>query len=177
MIATLQPKRKKVTRRRKEVDTSTLKGRFAERLLTLRLRAGLDVSEMASKLGIPEGTYHNYERATSIPPLDLWDEIAKIFGISIRELLPEDGNKNVISTLAKSPDISTYEGRFAVRLRGLRESAMISVSEMARSIGIEPEIYTKYESGICTPPIEIAFRIAQKLDIPVSVFSLEIRKK
>ncbi|GHT25259.1 hypothetical protein FACS189419_10110 [Planctomycetales bacterium] len=79
-----------MARPRKEVDTSTYTGRFAERLKKLREKSGLTVEELAEKSGVPRTTIYNWESLTRTPSID--DNlllISEALGVKVRNLLPE----------------------------------------------------------------------------------------
>ncbi len=54
----------------------------------------------------------------------------------------------------KPPDASTYSGRFAVRLRMLREKAGLTVNEVAEQLGVSYVAVYNWEAGSRTPPLE-----------------------
>ncbi|MCL2305722.1 MAG: helix-turn-helix domain-containing protein [Planctomycetaceae bacterium] len=74
---------------RKQPDSTTYSGRFAIRLRTLREKAGLTVQEVAEKLGVPFKSYYNWEASRSLPSIDKLPEIADVFGVKTRSILPE----------------------------------------------------------------------------------------
>ena len=76
-------------RPRKQVDTSTYRGRFALRLKELREEAGLSVEQFAEKSGIPVQTLYNWEKARRVPSMDQFPQISKALGVSIDTLLPK----------------------------------------------------------------------------------------
>jgi len=56
--------------------------------------------------------------------------------------------KPVMSPRNRKPvDVSTYEGRFAVRLRTLREKTGMTVEELAQKTGIQRSKLYFWESG------------------------------
>ena len=65
----------------------------------------------------------------------------------------------------KEVDISTYTGRFAVRLKTLREKAGLSVEELAEKSGIPKRTLFNWESGRCCPLIEKFPTIAEILGV------------
>lgn len=72
-----------------------------------------------------------------------------------------------MSPAAKAPDESTYSGRFAARLRMLREKTGMTgmqFSDAIRNEGykIGQRTYFDWETGRTTPPLE-AFPILAKL--------------
>lgn len=67
----------------------------------------------------------------------------------------------------KAPDESTYSGRFAARLRALREKAGLTgqqAAEAIRQAGYElgERSYYNWESGKASPPID-AFPVLAKV--------------
>jgi transcriptional regulator with XRE-family HTH domain len=54
----------------------------------------------------------------------------------------------------KSPDPSTYSGRFAIRLRALREKAGLTVEEVAASIEMKAATVYSWESGRTEPKVD-----------------------
>lgn len=61
----------------------------------------------------------------------------------------------------KAPDTSTYSGRFAVRLRALREKAGLSVEEVAEAVGVKPITVYGWEQGRSAPHIDALPAIAE----------------
>jgi len=78
-----------MSRSRKNIDTSTYEGRFAERLRSLRDKAKLSVPELAERTGIPRTTLFNWESGLSEPSLKHYPVLAEAFGIKVRTLFPE----------------------------------------------------------------------------------------
>lgn len=68
----------------------------------------------------------------------------------------------------KQPDQSTYSGRFAARLRQLREKAGLSVPDVVASINgqgqkVAASTYYKWETGAADPPLNSLPSIARSL--------------
>ena len=76
-------------RSKKEVDTSTYRGRFAVRLTELRKKAKLSVQELADKSGIPASTLYDWEAARKPNMLDRFPELADALGVKPSKLLPD----------------------------------------------------------------------------------------
>ena len=76
-------------RQRKEIDTTTYTGRFAERLRTLREKKRLTVDELAVKSGISERTLFSWEGAERSPSIEQLPQLASALGVSVRTLMPE----------------------------------------------------------------------------------------
>jgi transcriptional regulator with XRE-family HTH domain len=67
----------------------------------------------------------------------------------------------------KEIDTSTYTGRFAARLKMLRERAGMSVEELAEASGITAATLYDWEKARCTPGIERLPLLAEALQIKV----------
>ena len=68
----------------------------------------------------------------------------------------------------KEVDISTYEGRFAVRLRMLREKAGVNVHALAEKSGVSKTTILNWESGIRKPIVSDTFlKLAEALEVNV----------
>ena len=79
-----------MSRKRKEVDTSTYSGRFAVRLRMLRDKTGMSADEFAEKHGFKRSTYYGWEIGDRTPALDEFPKLAKAFGIPVRTLIPKE---------------------------------------------------------------------------------------
>ena len=66
-----------------------------------------------------------------------------------------------MSPARKQPDVSTYSGRFAVRLRSLREKAGLTVEEAAEAIGVSYVTLYDWEGGRKIPSLEKFPKIAE----------------
>ena len=77
--------------------------------------------------------------------------------------------KPVMSPKPRKPvDVSTYEGRFAVRLRTLREKACMNVHELAAKSGVSKTTILNWESGISKPIVSDTFlKLAEALEVNV----------
>jgi transcriptional regulator with XRE-family HTH domain len=58
--------------------------------------------------------------------------------------------------------------RLATPLRNLRRARTISQAYFARLLGVSQQTYSKYESGLITPPIDQRARIATILGVAVA---------
>lgn len=67
----------------------TLAGKFGARLSALADDAGLTADQFASKIGKTGDMVRIYYAGRSVPPLNDWPRIAKVLGVTTRELLPE----------------------------------------------------------------------------------------
>ena len=60
--------------------------KIGERLLQARQRVHLTQIEVASKLDISKQSMYNYEKGNTIPPTQLMDKFAKLYGVTSYEL-------------------------------------------------------------------------------------------
>ena len=68
----------------------------------------------------------------------------------------------------KAIDTSTYEGRFAVRLRMLREKTGMNVHELAAESGVSKTTILNWESGIRKPIVsDTLLKLADALEVKV----------
>ena len=71
----------------------TNKTNFAKRVIELREAAGLSQRQVAAHLGIAQSSYANWERFdVALKPHQLV-ALAEIFGVSVEELIAEQGKK------------------------------------------------------------------------------------
>ena len=64
----------------------------------------------------------------------------------------------------KQIDTTTYEGRFAVRLKMLREKAKLTVEQFAEAIGVKPITVYGWEQGRSSPHISNLPAIAEAFE-------------
>ena len=65
------------------------------------------------------------------------------------------------------PDDSIYSGRFAARLRALREKAGLTVEDLVTATGIPRGTLYNWEAGIRMPPIDMFPILAKALGVKV----------
>ena len=65
----------------------------------------------------------------------------------------------------KAVDVSTFEGRFAVRLRTLREKAKLTHEEVAEALETSVTTVYRWEAGLRQPQISDLPKIAKVLKI------------
>jgi len=70
-----------------------------------------------------------------------------------------------MSPARKEPDTGTYSGRFAVRLRKLREKAGLTPQEVADALGVDLSAVYHWESGRSAPTIANLPNIAEVLKL------------
>ena len=73
----------------------------------------------------------------------------------------------------KELDTSTYPGRFAMRLKMLREKAGLSVEELAEKSGIPRRTLFNWESGERSASIEQFPQLAEALKVKIRLLMPE----
>jgi transcriptional regulator with XRE-family HTH domain len=84
-----KPKPPRMSRSRKEVDTSTFVGRFAVRLRSLWEKRKMTVEQLAEASGITAATIYDWEKARCNPGIERLPLLAEALQIKVRTLLPE----------------------------------------------------------------------------------------
>ena len=79
-------------------------------------------------------------------------------------------NVGTRTTAAKRIDTLALANDLGVRLRDYRDSASISVRELARRIDVSPSLISQVEHGKVTPSVETLYRIANELGLSVGDF-------
>lgn len=98
----------------------------ANRLQQLRKANGYSQDVLAEKLGISRQAVSKWERAESSPSVDNLVDLAKLYGITVDEMLNTDGDKVVIKTQSNTK--KDVKGKIK------------SVISKANDFGIYPEI-------------------------------------
>ncbi len=75
-----------------------------------------------------------------------------------------------MSPAPKPPDLTTYSGRFAARLRALREKTGMTGQEMAKAVSdsgyvVKERSYYAWESGANSPPFDAIPFISKALGL------------
>jgi transcriptional regulator with XRE-family HTH domain len=79
--------------------------------------------------------------------------------------MPRKAERWDMSPARKEPDKTTYIGRFAVRLRTLRERAGYTVPELTEQTGIPEQTIYNWESGHTFPQVEQLLLLANVLGL------------
>ena len=78
-------------RPRKQLDTKTYEGRFAERLKTLRIKAKLTHEDVAEALGVTVFSIYNWESGRHFPSISLFPQLAELYKLKRgRDILPAE---------------------------------------------------------------------------------------
>jgi len=106
--------------------------------------------------------YHLF-RGKQLPP---GRNSAQIYGL-LQEQFPQKPIDSDMARPRKAVDTSTYTGRFAVRLKTLRERAGFTVEELAEVTGIPKPTLYHWEIAHTTPSFEQLPILAKALQIRV----------
>jgi len=76
-----------MSRKRKEIDTTTFSGKFAARLKQLREKKKMSVEELAERTGIPHPTLYRWESGDRCPVNEQIFLVASVLEIKVSRLL------------------------------------------------------------------------------------------
>ncbi|PRX21698.1 transcriptional regulator with XRE-family HTH domain [Orenia metallireducens] len=93
---------------------------FGERLKELRQDKGLTLREMAEHFNRGRTTFSNYENDYRKPDMDLIDELADFFNVSVDYLLcrtdqRQDPNTKIKSAISNDPELVEFWGELEER--------------------------------------------------------------
>lgn len=66
---------------------------LADKIITLRKKAGWSQEELASQLGVTRQSVSKWEGAQSVPDLDKVVQMSRLFGVSTDYLLKDDSKR------------------------------------------------------------------------------------
>ena len=75
--------------------------------------------------------------------------------------------RKTVARQRKEPDLTTYSGRFAARIRALRDKTGMSADEFAEKHGFNRATYYGWEVGKSFPHYDLLPKLAQAFGIPV----------
>ena len=76
------------------------KQRFGKRAASLRRRLALSQAGLAEKLGVSAQAVSKWETGAALPDIELLLELSKLYGVSVNELLEDNG---LLSCIADRP--------------------------------------------------------------------------
>lgn len=119
----------------------------------IRINHGLTQRELAEALHISSGTIGNYESNNRIPPIEKLIDIAKLFNVTVDELLRDDYDASSIVALP-SPEapiaqitLSATESKILKTFRQLNEDNQDIVIGEAKKLLREQQIEEKGETA------------------------------
>lgn len=79
-------------------------------------------------------------------------------------------NARILASMASSCTVSPVSGDFAGRLTAIRESASLSIPDLARKSGLSDDAIRRYESGDRSPSWVNVQLLAKALGVPTDTF-------
>ena len=73
----------------KNIDAARLRLRFGKRLKEARENAGLNQTQLCKALGLSQSNYYKYEQGLQAPTLAVAYRLAKLFNLTLDEMLEE----------------------------------------------------------------------------------------
>lgn len=131
---------------------------FGERILTIRLNAGLSQIEFCSQLGIPQSTLSAYETDKMQPTVSTLIKLAAAYNVSM----------DWLCGIEKSTNQFIDSKEIGKRIKVLRLEHELTQTEFSKLIGKSLRTVQKYEKGEIEISISVANEIAQALEVPAA---------
>lgn len=135
------------------------------RLKELRIKRKLTLDDIETKTGIKRGTYSNYENGNTEPKLEVWQELARFFNVSV-------------------PYIQGFEMQTPNRLKELRNKKGMSQSQFVRAFNelliskkmkpITIPTYSRWENSLNSPTDKVWQQLADYFEVSISYIKGEI---
>ena len=125
------------------------------RLKELRIKKKLTLDDIEAKTGIKRGTYSKYENGNTEPKLEVWQELARFFKVSV-------------------PYLQGFDEHKSNRLKELRQHENISQGDLAKATGLTRQAISNYERGNRDPNRETWQQLANYFEVSVSYLKNEI---
>lgn len=137
-----------------------------------RLASGNSLKNCAVAIGVTTHRIGSFERGATAPSLPELEGLAYFLNTPLDHFLGDGELSTQYSSEAISIDkvISLRQRIVGAKLRASRQEAKLSMTEVAKEIGVTPHILKLYEHGerpIPLPELEIILR---KLEIPIDEF-------
>lgn len=135
------------------------------RLKELRIKRKLTLDDIETKTGIKRGTYSNYENGNTEPKLEMWQELAHFFNVSV-------------------PYIQGFDEHRPNRLKELRDKKGMSQSQFVQAFNelliskkmkpITIPTYSRWENSLNSPTEKVWQQLADYFEVSVSYIKGEI---
>jgi transcriptional regulator with XRE-family HTH domain len=135
---------------------------FGSRLAEVRVRAGLNQTQVATQVGIFRQNLGRYEQDRVVPSLEVAHRLAKSLGVAIDDLRVE----------AMPPvlrDVNLSGSSFGERLKKARLARGLSAREVAEQVQADGRDIRRYESDERIPSVTMAFRLADAVGVPLGL--------
>ena len=125
------------------------------RLKELRIKRKLTLDDIETKTGIKRGTYSNYENGNTEPKLEVWQELARFFNVSV-------------------PYLQGFNEHKPNRLKELRKRNHLTLKELGQNVGMANNTLSQYESEKRNPNDKVWQQLADYFEVSVSYIKGEI---
>lgn len=138
---------------------------LASQLKKARNHSGIKVAEIASRLGVSQQTYYNYESGTREPSVENLRAIAKIYNVSVDYLLDLDIELSPINITPKEKAEIEEAAIIGERIKTLRKSNNLTQTEFGKLFGIGKTTVSSYETGNSCPNDSIKLAICRFFNV------------
>lgn len=135
------------------------------RLKELRIKRKLTLDDIETKTGIKRGTYSNYENGNTEPKLEVWQELARFFNVSV-------------------PYLQGFNEHKPNRLKELRNKKGMSQSQFVQAFNelliskkmkpITIPTYSRWENSLNCPTEKVWQQLADYFEVSVPYLKDEI---
>lgn len=135
------------------------------RLKELRIKRKLTLDDIETKTGIKRGTYSNYENGNTEPKLEVWQELARFFNVSV-------------------PYLQGFNEHKPNRLKELRNKKGMSQSQFVQAFNelliskkmkpITIPTYSRWENSLNSPTEKVWQQLADYFEVSVPYLKDEI---
>lgn len=130
------------------------------RLKELRKENKFTQEDIAKKLNMTTSGYGYYEQGRTYPPIEILNEIANIYSVSVDYLL---GNTTT-NLENNSTELSILIG---FRIKSLREMHNITQTELGNKLNVSKATISKYESGKVEPSIASLISLSKLFNVSI----------
>lgn len=135
------------------------------RLKELRIKRKLTLDDIETKTGIKRGTYSNYENGNTEPKLEVWQELARFFNVSVPYLQGfNEHNPNRLKELRNKKGMS--QSQF---VQAFNE---VLISKKMKPITIPT--YSRWENSLNSPTEKVWQQLADYFEVSVPYLKGEI---
>ena len=131
---------------------------LAQKLAALRKNAGLNMSELAEKIGVSRSLISKYEKGERMPGREVLVLLSEFYGVSVDALLGTGASHSVEFEV---------NGDIADRLKRLRKQAKLSQAELADILHVHQTAVSHWETDRATPDKDCLLLLAEFFNVSV----------
>ena len=136
---------------------------IAERLISLRKKAGLSQSAVADLLAVTRQAVSKWESGKASPSLEAYSALAALYHTSIEAIITG-------SDAVTDCELTEIPGSFfAERLKNLRTARSLSQGEVSEALSVSRQSVSKWERGEAEPDGERLIALSQLFKAPLSL--------